>query len=82
MVAVATALMILGAEKDKEESEENVPAPLKNTYSIVNAVALVLFFAVSFLTGAWYITWLIFPIGAAVKKLIRAIYDYREADHQ
>ena len=82
MVAVATALMILGAEKEEKESEENVPAPLKSIYSIINTVALVLFLVISFLTGAWYITWLIFPIGAAVKKLIRAIYDYKEAGKQ
>ena len=41
-------------------------------------VVLVLYFAISFLTGAWGISWLIFVIGAAVDQILRAIFDLME----
>ena len=51
----------------------------KSIGSIIGAAALALYFIVSFATGAWYITWLIFPIAGAVKGLVNAILDYKEA---
>lgn len=39
-----------------------------------------IYFLVSFLTRAWFITWLIFPITAAVRQLVQAIFDLKEAD--
>lgn len=51
----------------------------KSIDSIIGAVGLVLYLILSFATGAWYITWLIFPIAGAVKGLVNAILDYKEA---
>lgn len=41
-------------------------------------VIVVLYLAVSFLTGAWGISWLIFLIGAALDQILRAIFDLME----
>ena len=41
-------------------------------------VIVVLYFAISFLTGAWGISWLIFLIGAAIDQILRAIFDLME----
>lgn len=51
----------------------------KSIDSIIGAVGLVLYLILSFATGAWYITWLVFPIAGAVKGLVNAILDYKEA---
>lgn len=51
----------------------------KSIDSIIGAVGLVLYLILSFATGAWYITWLVFPIAGAVKGLVSAIFDYKEA---
>lgn len=51
----------------------------KSIDSIIGAVGLVLYLILSFATGAWYITWLVFPIAGAVKGLASAIFDYKEA---
>ncbi len=51
----------------------------KNIRSAIWAVGLVVYFIVSFATGAWYITWLLFPIAGAVQELVSAILDYKEA---
>ncbi len=82
MVAVATVLMVLGAVKEEEDQEAPVPEALRGVFKVISAVALVLFFVLGFLTQAWHCTWLVFPIAGAVKKLIRAIYDYKEEHAQ
>lgn len=51
----------------------------KTIEKCIGAAGLVLYFIVSFVTGAWYATWLIFLITGAVKGLINAILDYKEA---
>lgn len=86
MVAMATALMIMGIKKEKYEDNEDDLVPMspqqtmrKTIKSIINIVGLVIYFLVSFSTSAWYITWLIFPITAAVWELTKAIWDLKEA---
>ena len=41
----------------------------------VNIMIVVVYFLVSFASGAWYITWVIFLIGAAINHIISAIFD-------
>ena len=54
----------------------------KSLMSAVNgavwALTLTLYFVISFLTGAWYISWLIFIIGGAVSNIIKAVFDLRK----
>ena len=85
MIAAATALIILasgGSKEEKREAKEpqgprqELREAVKKTLS---TVALVLFLVVSFATGAWYITWLIFPIMAAVRGIVFACMDLKEA---
>lgn len=51
----------------------------KSIAAVINAVGLTVYFLLSFATGAWVITWLIFPITGAVRGLVNAILDYKEA---
>ncbi len=63
---------------------EPITAPARNRKqqeyirSAIWAIALVIYFSVSFTTSAWYITWLIFPIAGAVQELVEAILDLKE----
>jgi len=41
------------------------------------ALTLTAYFVISFLTGAWYISWLIFIIGGAVSNIVRAVFDLK-----
>ena len=84
-IAIATALVILGAKKEGSESksgtaENTTPeTELKKSVSgLIWAIGLAVYFLVSFLTGSWYITWVIFPITAAVQGLVKAILDLKE----
>lgn len=88
IVAVATVLIILGAKKhtirmEAELTVGDTPSSgsglRKAIKSAINTVGLILYFVISFVTGAWYITWLIFPIEGAVWGLVNAILDLKEA---
>lgn len=86
IVAVATVLIMLGAKKEEDEDEKEHKTEAltpkqelkKSIAKLINVISLVMFFIISFLTGTWYITWLIFPIAGAVKGLINAILDLKE----
>ena len=86
IVAVATVAIIQNQEPDEDEEntrhlEANSPRQelRKSISSLLGILTLIVYLAVSLLTGAWYITWLIFPLSGAVKGLIKAILDLKEA---
>ncbi len=55
---------------------KKVKSPLRSIISTVWwAFTLVLYFALSFASGAWYITWLIFIISSAVDAVIDGIFS-------
>ena len=44
---------------------------------VINGLA---YLFISFQTGAWHITWVIFPIIAALNGIVRAIFDLSRRD--
>ena len=86
LVAAATALLITcGKEEKQEASSENKEQALspdaqlrRSIVGIIRTSALVVFFVLSFATGAWYITWLVFPIAAAIRGIVLACMDLKE----
>ena len=90
LVAVATVLILLGRKKSsgsekKEEDDDIRCSPRqelrKGVNSLIWAIGLAVYFIISFATMAWYVTWVIFPIIAAVQGLVRAILDLVEVNH-
>ena len=86
LVATATYLMVITGRKDDEEDEnekamdKSPQQQLKKSIgSLVWAIGLAFYFILSFATGAWYITWILFPIIGCVDGLIDAIIDLKEA---
>lgn len=83
IVGVATALIIVSSKKDlpQEYPKELTPQEKqrKSIKTIINTIGLVVYFLLSFTTGMWTITWLVFPIIAAVWELTKAILDLKEA---
>lgn len=59
-------------ENCKTKAEKSI---LRAINGVICAIMLIVYFAVSFLTGAWYITWVIFLIGTAVMNIVKAIFD-------
>ncbi|MEG1409509.1 MAG: permease prefix domain 1-containing protein [Terrisporobacter sp.] len=44
------------------------------------AIITAIYLLVSFMTGAWHITWIAFVIGAAIENVIKAYFEYKELD--
>ena len=84
IVAVATVLLILSngrknVQQKKQSAQDQTESDLEKAInSIILAVGLCCYFAISFATGAWYITWLVFPIMAAARGLVKACIDFRK----
>ena len=90
LVACATYLMIITGKKDEDDEEDRQEKrekaepqhKLKESIgNIIWVVGLITYFGISFTTGAWYITWLIFPILACARGLSDAIIDLKEASN-
>lgn len=86
IVAVATMLIVFagksnGKKAQKTEEEEYSPQQQlrRSISSTVGTVTLIVYLLISFATGAWHITWVIFPLSGAVKGLIFACIDLKEA---
>ena len=84
LVAAATYAMTISKKKDDDEEErEEAPRPKNELHESINsliwAVGLAVYFIVSFATGAWYITWVIFPLIGCVQGLVKACMDLKEA---
>ena len=79
IVAVATVLIILGGKKGgssetrKTEADEPKTALGKSISAFVWTIGLVVYLTVSFLTGAWHVSWVIFPILGAISNLVCAL---------
>ncbi|MEG0356809.1 MAG: permease prefix domain 1-containing protein [Christensenellaceae bacterium] len=87
LIAVATALIVYNnnmrpkyekmddtmVEEFKEWKEQNKNKHAKEEAygAILWPLIIALYFIISFVTGAWYITWVIFIIGAAIQGIIK-----------
>ena len=83
VVAVATAMMVVSSKKDQAPVQvielSAQEKQRKSIKTIINTLGLVVYFLLSFTTGLWIYTWLVFPITAAVWELTKAILDLKEA---
>ena len=83
IIAAATVLMVMssGSKENPEEKEDDEPKTElgKAVKSIWGIATLGIYLVISFWSGAWFITWLIFPIMGAVQGLVKAIIDLKEA---
>ncbi len=94
MIAAATGLLIYNSmtklsykktndtvveefKEWKSESDERKKT-VKSINSAIGTIFLVLYFVISFSTGAWYITWLIFLISGAVQNIVKACFDLKQ----
>lgn len=93
LVAAATALIVMSGKKESEtvqtspvaysSSTQHSPETqklIKTIGLVVMIICVALYLVISFLTGAWFITWILFPLFACIKGLIVACIDLKEAN--
>ena len=93
LVAAATARIVMSGKKESEtvqtspvaysSSTQHSPETqklIKTIGLVVMIICVALYLVISFLTGAWFITWILFPLFACIKGLIVACIDLKEAN--
>ena len=75
MVAAGVGLLIMNSSAEHTTARSNRSTLHKILLGIAWGCGITGFIAVSLLTGAWYITWLILPITVCTCGLINAIFD-------
>lgn len=94
IIAVATGLLIYNnmtkpryrkmddsiVEEFKEWQNQNDSnrRAMKAISSAMWSIIVVIYFVISFATMAWYITWVVFLIGAAIEAIIKAVFELRK----
>ncbi|MGM9681495.1 MAG: permease prefix domain 1-containing protein [Eubacteriales bacterium] len=83
LVGLGIVLIVGGAmiPTDKWDSEGIDPDEKRTETPLEKSITLIvvaIYLLVSFLTGAWAVTWILFLIGSAVKSLIRSILDLKK----
>ena len=92
MIAIATGLIVFratflraGSQKQpngqiqQEELSDDPNVKLRKSINgLITTLTLVLYFVVSFATMAWYITWVIFPLSAAIQNVIKACFELKD----
>ena len=77
-IATATARIIKHymslPKKEKIEQEKKEDKVLKSMKEIVEAICISLYFIISFTTGAWHITWIIFIIDGLIEEILKLIF--------
>lgn len=94
IIAVATGLLIYNnmtkpryrkmddsiVEEFKEWQNQNDSnrRAMKAISSAMWSIIVVIYFVISFATMAWYVTWVVFLIGAAIEAIIKAVFELRK----
>ena len=51
---------------------------MKLVIECIDIISLVVYFFVSFTTGAWHSTWIIFLIAAAVNTIVKLLFSFNK----
>ena len=87
IIAVATGIIIYSAivygkeksEKTKKEKKKDEVG--KAVTDIIGLIGVIIYFLVSFTTGAWHITWIIFLIIGVCNSIVRLIFGLKKCDN-
>lgn len=84
-IAIATGIIIYSSiyyldsnKKKKEKSKED--RTIKQLCDIVGLLAVIIYLFVSFTTGAWHITWIIFLIEGLFEAIIKLLFNLGKKD--
>lgn len=84
IIAIATMLIVFAAVS-KPKGLNNTAATkeqklYKQITNILSGIVLIIYMLISFSTGAWHITWLIWIIYAIVCRIIKLIFELKGAE--
>lgn len=80
IVAFATGIIVYNSiinKKPKRKLTKNEKME-KNINEIISTIIVVIYFIVSFLSRAWYITWILFIVIGLLEGIVKLIFSIRE----
>ncbi len=80
IIAIATGLIVYSAifySNKKEKKETKKDTTVKQVCEIIDILGLVVYFLVSFTTGAWHITWIIFLVIGLLEAITKLIFNIK-----
>ena len=81
IIAVGTMLMVVSGKDQVQPPRRHNSLFVSIAMSLLWPLATIVYFLISFSTGAWHLTWLVFPIAGAISAVIRAIEDWKEENN-
>ena len=81
IIAVGTMLMVVSGKEQAQPPRRHGSLFVSIAMSLLWPLATIVYFLISFSTGAWHLTWLVFPIAGAISAVIRAIEDWKEENN-
>lgn len=70
------------SKKEKKYKDKIKNKKLNRIVEIVTLLFVVIYLGVSFITFAWYITWILWPIFALVVSILKLIFDEDEDENE
>ena len=86
IIAIATGMIIYSSiiygknESEVKEKEKKKNEVSKAVTDIIDLIGVVVYFLVSFSTGAWHITWIIFLIIGVCNSIVRLIFGLKKCE--
>lgn len=86
IIAIATGIIIYSSivySKEKEqkpEKEKKRDEVSKAVTDIIGLIGVVIYFLLSFTTGAWHITWIIFLVIGVCNAIVRLIFGVKKCN--
>lgn len=82
LIAMATGLLIYNGiyynKESKEEKSTERNTLVKQINGIIDAIGLIVYFLISFTTGAWHITWIIFIVAGLCQSIVKLLFDLKK----
>ena len=82
-IAIATGIIIYSSIVYKTKEEKKVKKEnkvIKQVCEIIDILGIIIYLVVSFLTGAWHITWIIFLMIGLIEAIVKLIFNIKEKD--
>lgn len=86
IIGIATVLIVyssmvnLSKAKEVKEIEKHENKKVKDINNILALIVLLIYLTVSFVTGAWAITWLLWIVYAILEEIVKAIFELGDKD--
>lgn len=78
--AVATGIIIYTSivyKKEVKQDRDEEPKVLKQINNIIAMIVLVIYLFISFATGAWHITWLLWIVYGLIEEIVKLLFMLR-----